>query len=139
MTLIERTSSFSADAFSPACRACFLTHVHFAWQALAFRDILRSGTSVCVAVAGHRTLCSFVASVIFGFGRCFERLESLSFCETDVVFVLVHGHHFGQAQNFRCLRLIFVAGAVLQRRGKRAPRPRLNMVKLHVRDARTAW
>ena len=35
----------------------FLTHVHFSWRALAFRDILRSGTSVCVAVAGHRTIC----------------------------------------------------------------------------------
>ena len=46
----------SKGLFLPACRACFLSYVHFVWQAWGIRDILGSKTSLCVTGAGHQTL-----------------------------------------------------------------------------------
>ena len=78
----------------PACRACFLSYVHFVWQAWGIRDILGSKTSLCVTGAGRRTLFSFawqawhcldVAKTLASVGqneRCFWR----SFCMAGGVF-----------------------------------------------------
>ena len=91
------------------------------------RGTLKSGTSVCVCSAGHRTLlhprggggalCKVWVRMGGVFGSHFrgrraawcERVK-VSFCKTEVTFDFGHNDDFAQqAQYFGCLGLIFRA------------------------------
>ena len=121
----------------PACRACFLSYVHFVWQAWGIRDILGSKTSLCMTGAGHRTLFHSRgrrgtvltllkrwqewARMRGAFGGHFAwqvgylvnlddvwKGSKVSLCEAVVIFDFGHDDDsVWQVQHFGCLGLIF--------------------------------
>ena len=123
--LVSRRPLFRRSRFT-STPCSFLSYVHFAWQAWHFLRIAKT-----LAGAGQNERCSWrsfrVAGAVFGeFGRRLDRVE-IAFCEIVFEFDLGHDDEFvWQTQDFGCLGLIFVAGAILCRprsgwdRGKRS-------------------